>query len=272
MKRLLPFILLTPLAAYASGVLFQDDFETYAVGSPSGMGVNANGAGWGGQNQARTFYGIITDQQCHSGNRCFEFQYGASSDQWQQLGFSLPNIGEVWIQYWIRPSNIKHSTKSPINSKAIRLWNDNGYDDVGYLKMGGSFSNPKANGDDALLCEARKGGSDMAVRCQQGSNGIGNSVVPGGPYIARDQWTRVTFHFKAPSPADDDGIMDWWYNGKKAATNHRVPGYPSKGEPLFSYGYIMGWANTAWTGSGTATFKIDDVIFDTKPDAMQPLE
>lgn len=259
--------------------LFLDTLETHSTGAcDTVLSFSQNGIAWGGNR-----FCSVSSQLAHSGSKSLKFSYDASPDEWQELRFTLPDMPEIWIQYWIYPldgtegfgSRVMHQVSGNPNNKAIRLFNNGqtGYTDVNYLKMGASFSNPDGSGDDALVCEARNGqGGDMSVICQEGENGIGNNKRPAEVYIARGTWTRLTWHFKPPTSANNDGITDYWYNGALAAENHGVPGWPQSGQPLFSDGYLMGWANVAWAASGTTAFYLDDVMMDDKPDNMCPLD
>lgn len=247
-----------------SGLAFY--YENFATGDLSG---GEEGFAWKGYNGTQ----VVTNFG-HGDTNSLRFKFGpdasgedSSAEQRFDMGRS---VKEFWVEYWIYfpdgseadggASYYHRNDEGADNNKILRVWNI----DYGLAPKVGASTHPQADGNSYMINEYR-----------QGTWGSGN-YESGGEILVdnenenachRGSWNRLSFHVKLASVNNDDGVMEWWINGKKAYSNNELISYPPGGSEAnwLRNGYLMGWSNSGFTD--LTYIYIDDVSFyDTNPD------
>lgn len=232
-------------SAVSAAPFLQESFETGSLSA-----VSAAGFSWSGPNNTSVV------QKGVDGQYSLKFNYlagAAMSEQRFSLGAAYK---DVWIRFWTRvPTNFSHGSA---NNKFFALWMD------GYSSKGdGPTVVWESWGDGS-------GGSKLAVHYSEGAYVGAGSHIQTKPFVAvpgdRGKWMQVVMHVKAASvrttPINvssypylkSDGVVELWRRWQGQATFeklHEVTSAniapPAAGPAGWSFGYFMGWANSAYT-------------------------
>lgn len=198
------------------------------------------------------------------GNHSLRFRYPAGeawSEQRFDLGGSYP---EIWIQYWVRvPTNYSHGTSSPSNHKFLALWMD------GYSSKG---AGPTIAWE---FWGSGGGSSSLAFHYSEGNYELMGGHKQFTDFISvprdRGRWMEITIHAKASSRGrSSDGVIELWRRWEGESSDNRerlhritdaVLPYPSNGPNGWAAGYLMGWANAAY--SQETEWLIDHITIST---------
>lgn len=272
MRYLSPFIAFM-LAFFMSGAatsepLFFDSFESGDMSA-----TNEAGFDWARNNRTSvvTAEGVVysngekdvaipsgRDWNPWHGDHSLRFRYPAGSNMAEQrfeLGKAYP---EIWMSFWLKvPINFTHPSSSPSNQKLFRLYMD-GYSQAGEgSTIGMSF---RSNGE---------GGSNFFAKVSPGDFTVVGGDIGSSPFITvpddRGRWMNIVVHVKSESqPGRTDGIMEVWRKWEDENTytkTHDLENQPIKLDSTiggFSSGYLMGWANAAY--SKDTEFLVDQFV------------
>lgn len=257
----------------AAEVLASDSFESGDMSAPSHDGfswernnrtsiVSSTGVLWSnGSKDIDIPSG--RDWTAYDGENSLRFRYPARENMAEQR-FSLnESHPELWASFWLRvPANFYHQSG---NQKLFALWMD------GY----------SAHGDGSTITlEFRPDGSNEAGSSVFYANvGKGRSNITGGdigihPFITvpsdRGRWMNLVIRVVAESSEDEsDGILEVWRKWEDESSYTQTQDLdglpiriPSDGPNGFKKGYLMGWANGAY--SEDTEFLLDDFTLSTE--------
>lgn len=80
--------------------------------------------------------------------------------------------------------------------------------------------------------------------------------------LDRGKWMEIIIHIKIASPANNDGIIAVYKNGREFLSVTNLPNHSQNGFNYYEYGYLLGWANTGF--KERTVMYIDDVVFSTR--------
>lgn len=259
--------------SHAETVLI-DSFEDGDFSAPSGYGF-----GWGSANRTSIVSpeGVYSngnlsiakpsgrDWNAKDGDFSLRFRYPAGeamSEQRFQLGGAYPDI---WFQYWVRvPTNYTHGGSSPSNHKFFALWMDD-------------YSS-KGNGPTVAweFWGAGGGSSNLAFHYSDGGNTVMGGHKQYTDFISvpsdRGRWMEITIHIKASSSSSsNDGVIELWrrWEGQSASQRTQLHKTTSADLPIppggpngWAAGYLMGWANAAY--SQDTEWLLDRIVISTE--------
>ncbi len=266
--RLSLFLILTALlhiapVSVSAAELFSDSFESADV-----LKTNANGFSWatnsvkvslvtsthevwsGASSINRTKDNALDfpggNWVPKSGDYSMRYRYPAG-EAWSEQRFDL-GVPErdIWISYWVRvPVNFSYGPSGSPN-KFFSLWSD------GYSSKG--------EGSTVWLGFHRKNVADATIGFAYSDGGYktSNAYTQNVAFITtadRGRWMHMVMHYRNESdPGVSDGLAETYrrWDGETNYTKlHYVPNLPlrvSAGGPNgFKAGYILGWANAAYT-------------------------
>ena len=234
-----------------AGSIFHDDFESGNLST-----TNSDGFRWhtpnrtslvtGGPGANEVVYPRLIqvhddrDWSAQLGDISMRFRYPAGEPMSEQR-FSLGvHYEDIWVKYWIRvPVNFNHGS---LNNKFLSLWvGSGGYDTYGTVtwqtRPDGSGGARLVYQDGGVLSGERGATAFISYPSDQG------------------RWMEVVARVKAAtsSSAEDgiiqfyrrwDGDIEWEKIHEKLNANTWNPASGSQG---ISHGYLMGWANGAYT-------------------------
>lgn len=205
------------------------------------------------------------DWSAFHGQHSLRFRYPAGEAMAEQRFLLGGAYRDIWFQYWVRvPTNYSHGGSSPSNNKFFALWMDD-YSSKGsgptvaweFWGTGGGSSN--------LAFHYSEGGYNVMGGHKQYTDFIS---VPND----RGRWMEITIHIKASSSgSSSDGIIELWrrWDGESPdnrellhRTQDAVLPVPSGGPNGWAAGYLMGWANAAY--SETTEWLIDHITISTE--------
>jgi len=171
---------------------------------------------------------------------CLRFRFGpdaAGADSSAQQNFTMGrNLSELWLEYsiWV-PTNYAHRNDTgPDNNKFFRLWGDeyNSRNKVGLSSVPASPSQ--------LIFEAN--------RPEWGTVGVGviSGVATPAYGNVTGEWVRVRMHHKMVTAAQNDGVIELWFNNTKVIDTTNLPISYVSGQAYWNTGYFFGWANSGF--------------------------
>ena len=190
------------------------------------------------------------------------FRYPAGEAMAEQRFTLGAPRNELWIRYWIRvPVNFSFESGGTPN-KFFSIWFD-GYEGAG-------------DGSTVWLCMEKFNTNSASLWFTYTIGNYTGSTAPKQttPFIDvpadRERWMQIVFHVKAESsPGAGDGIIETyrrWDGDTSFSKLHEMLNAPLKiataGPNGFSAGYIMGWANAAYS-TDTEWLLDDFTISDT---------
>lgn len=195
-----------------------------------------------------------------SGDVSMRFAYPSGSNSWSEQRFRMESAHpEIWIRYWLKvPTNFKHSSNSPSNSKLFALWMD------GYSSKGAGptviweFWNDGSNG------------SNLAYHYSPGGYRTANSHKQQTQFIRypedQGRWMQIVMHVKAATGSSaNNGIIKLyrrWANEDSFSLLHKDTGAdiapPSGGPNGWKAGYFMGWSNPGYAEA--TEWLLDDLV------------
>lgn len=254
-----------PETPVGPGLLFLEDFESYAVGTNVG-GKNGPGTL---QYLSSFFSIVVSDDHAFSGTRSLRIDYPGEPDlsetSTRETRFLFwPNTDvanapdEVWVEMMVRvPDNYVHrNSAGSDNNKLFLICNS----------LPGSF---KSSTTRPLMLYEYQFGTETSSFARVGSAAGDTSVNPYGPVTdqvqeikgniftaaRRGQWLRLRWHFKVGI----NGIVDMWVDNTKVGQmpSDYVTSFPNSSEPqTINGGYFFGWANSGYTED--TNFYVDD--------------
>jgi len=177
---------------------------------------------------------------------------------------------DIWFRYWLRvPVNYDHVGANPTNRKFFALWMD------GY----------SAGGDGPTVAwefwdNGSNNGSNLAFHFGEGGYTVMGGHKQHTPFISypadRGRWMQIVLHIKAAtnSTSNDGVIQMWrrWENEGSFTKFHDIASAniaaPSGGPNGWKAGYIMGWANAAY--SQNTEWLMDDFTISDTPLIIAP--
>jgi hypothetical protein len=233
---------------------YETDFDTGAL-------VNENGFVWGGPTRTS-----VSTEEPRSGTHSLRMAYqaaAAGADSRTQQGFSLgQNLTEVWFEwYYYLPANYTiRSGESPSNNKWFRLWGD---DYNAGNKVGASTDFNASFSDNSRL------------RFEYIFNTYADGLIGFGPSgqqspatsfggAMKEAWTRVRMHLKMVTAAQNDGVMELWFDNTKVINFQNVPAKYDD-VPYWNQGYILGAANSGFTDQ-TVIYLDDFKVYESDPE------
>ncbi|WP_214660551.1 hypothetical protein [sulfur-oxidizing endosymbiont of Gigantopelta aegis] len=269
---------------------FKDSFESADMSS-----TDANGFKWSNLNRTsivtqhptegntvlfngKSIYNSVNDGRdwtAYSGDNSLRFYYKAGQAQSEQrfdLGSAYP---ELWLKFWVRvPQNFTFGPVSGPN-KFFSIWSD------GY--------SAKGDGSSVWLSMSRSKdgtGADLWFSYSAGGYKGSGGARQRLPFIStqdRGRWMQIVWHVKVESsPGASDGIVQTyrrWANETTYTKLHEalnaVIKVPDNNTPAgLKSGYILGWANAAYTENTEwllDDFEVSDKnLLDTTPDNPTP--
>jgi len=232
----------------------------YETNFDTGAFVNENGFVWGSSSRA-----TISTEEPRSGTHSLRMAYqaaapGANSNT--QQNFSLgQNLTEVWFEwYYYLPANYTTRNESPSNNKWFRLWGDT-YNAGN--KVGASTSYDAAFADNTKLRFEYTyfTYSDGAIGF--GPGGSQSSAVNFGGAM-KETWTRIRMHLKMVTAAENDGVMELWFDNTKVIDFQNVPAKYDD-VPYWNQGYILGAANSGFLDE-TVIYLDDFKVYESDPE------
>ncbi len=195
-----------------------------------------------------------------NGRHSLRFRYPAQDFMSEQrFGLSVAHP-ELWVKYWLRvPTNYKHTTITPSNSKLFAIWMD-AYSDkgVGATVIWEFWGNGS--------------GSELAFHYSKGGEiGHDGPHIQHVPFISEEdkgRWMQLIFHVKAASSFEaNDGVIQLWrrWEDEPAFTKYHelldadIGFADVKG---WRDGYLMGWSNSGYIEN--TEWLIDDIVFSDK--------
>lgn len=226
-------------------VLFSDDFESGSRSSPV----------WANSSPNVT---VSTDNP-RNGSYSLKFHYNAKPDGEDATAIQHFDLGgeytEVWIEYdFYLPDNFYHREQSgPENNKFFRLWDGSATTGDSDVLAGASFSRSRdgTSGESRMYVQWRGyddpvyTGQDRDQGSQEDPFFLISSDNPNG--IQRGSWAQIRWHIRlSSSDGVDDGVIRLYVNGQKVAYRENIDYHGAPGNSFFSYGYLMGWANSGY--------------------------
>ena len=236
--------------------LFDDDFESYAVGTEDQNGS----ALWTPGNGDGVF---ISTDQAHSGTRSLRFRFAESPGHiWAEQRFSFGQVlGEFWMEYWFHiPDNYFHREQNPDNNKFIYFWDS------------GPYTGGPAGQVNAMLSAEKRGTadgiSDLDFMWSNENTTVGGAAPEPswsdafGPADAG--WHQLRYHVAvASSSSANDGVFEFWWDGTLRISAYDIPLWDSS-DNGFQNGYLLGYDNSGFAEQ--TDFHIDEVkVYDTDP-------
>lgn len=200
-----------------------------------------------------------------SGQHSMRFRYPAG-ENWSEQRFDLGSAEkDVWISFWLRvPENFSYGPEGSPN-KFFSLWSD------GYSSKG--------NGSTVWLGFHRSNSADATIgfTYSDGGYSVSNAYQQHVPFITttdKGRWMHMMLHYRTESsPGARDGLGETyrkWAGDAEYTRLHYAPNLPIKlssgGPNGFKNGYILGWANAAYTRD--TEWLLDDFrVSDKRPDS-----
>lgn len=198
--------------------------------------------------------GANWDPHPEGGDVSLRFRYRAGEAMSEQRFHLGQAREELWLRYWIRvPDNFTHGSGNPSNNKFFFIWGDryNRTPEIGLTFW-------RSSQGSRLTYTVNAGGHRGDVEFIRSPDD-------------RGRWMEVALHLKTASgEGANDGVFRFWrrWHGDSSFTKYfdrndldlRVP----EGEsPGFLQGYIMGWANAAY--SEETEWLVDRFIVSLEP-------
>lgn len=234
----------------------------YSTDFDTGAFVNANGFVWGGSTRS-----TISTNQPRSGTHSLRMAYqaaAAGADSRTEQRFNLgQNLSEVWFEwYYYLPANYTiRSGESPNNNKWFRLWGD---DYSALNKVGASTSFDAAFDDNSKLRFEYIYKTYTGGGIGFGPSGQQSPAADFGGAM-KDAWTRVRMHLKMVTAAQNDGVMELWFDNTKAIDFQSVPAIYDSSKPYWNQGYVLGAANSGFTDE-TVIYLDDFKVYESDPE------
>lgn len=211
--------------------VMEDGFET------GDLTASQNGFRWHGSTRTS-----ISSSVARSGRNSLQFTYPAGiafSEQRFALG---GNYRDIWVSYdLLIPSNYYHG-EGGNNKGFLYLWSG----DYGSPTGPGLGPNFWPMGDGSSKASIYNWGPGMDVH--HGSGTCINGVIK---LSDRGKWIKIIAHYKYASSANNDGIVQIWkiYSDgtQEVACNLTNGPWYVAGAPGFDTGYLLGWANAAFS-------------------------
>lgn len=198
------------------------------------------------------------DWEPYRGENSLRFRYPSGSNMAEQQFSMEEGHPELWMSFWLKvPINFHHTSG---NQKLFRLWMD-AYEGEG-SKVGMEF---RPNGN---------GGSNFYLKLSDGNYSAVGGDTGTTEFIEtpRDlgRWMHIVFRVSSETaPGASDGIVEVWrswadqteYEKTHFLENQKIM-VPSDGPKGFKHGYLMGWANGAY--SKDTEFLIDNFTLSTE--------
>lgn len=204
------------------------------------------------------------DWSAFHGKHSLRFRYPAGQAMAEQRFRLGGAYRDIWFQYWVRvPTNYSHGGSNPSNHKFFALWMDD------YSSKG---SGPTVAWE---FWGTGGGSSNLAFHYSEGGYNVMGGHKQYTDFISvprdRGRWMEITIHVKASSSGrSSDGVIELWrrWDGESAdnrellhRTTNAVLPVPSGGPNGWAAGYLMGWANAAY--SQTTEWLIDHFTVST---------
>jgi hypothetical protein len=242
----------------AVNVLFRDGFES------GGFTTAQNGISW--TSKPWVFASTILPR---TGTRSAQFRQGDSKTGGELRFGGLPNLPEVYIQFWLyQPNGTETPSLGPRvsvpvdgkNDKFFRLWS--GTYASSLIKYGASTWG--AGGVGYIGSEFMINSAGTMLGMGQGGTGFQTSpklaAIGADAYVGR--WVQVRIRSKVASAANNNGVIQIWFNGALLVDKRNLPSYAAGGVGnFFQSGYLLGWANS--TFNPETNMFIDDVTIST---------
>lgn len=257
-----------PAPPVGPGLIFFDDFESYAVGSRP-IGGGANGFNWTGG----FFSIVVTDEQSFSGTRSVRFDYPGEpdlcEDSTRELQFELAPDGqtgydEIWIEYMVRvPDNFEHrSGCGGTNNKLLSMWAENYNNSAGDAEI--TIEWARATTTRSFLRQAVVTDPQRLADDQPTQQLIKGTIFDSS---MRGTWIRLRYHYRigGSDAVNDPTIVDIWRDNTKiceARPDYNMKAYPPENPPGLNYfrrAYMFGWSNSGFTED--TNFYVDDFKF-----------
>ena len=233
-------------------ILFSDSFES------GNLSAKQNGVSW-----ISSAYVDVASTIARSGSRAARFNQGTSKN-WSELRFGgLPDLGEVFIQYYLyMPSGKESPSVGPrvrvlggYNDKFFRLWGG-GYEEADGIKVGASIWGDASKQDGQL-------GTEYQYRPPSGAQwGMGQGIDGlTAPFVIdanRGRWIQMRIRATPATAANNDGVIQIWADGRLILSQTSVHNYGGSTAPKgYTAGYLLGYANNGFP-AGQVMY-IDDV-------------
>lgn len=201
-----------------------------------------------------------------TGNYSMRFRYAAGQAQSEQRFDLGTAMKDVWIRFWLRvPVNFAYGPVGSPN-KFFAIWSD-GYSNAG-------------DGSTVWLGMHRTNTADatLAYTYSNGGFTVSNAYAQYSPFITtadKGRWMHIVMHYKTEtSPGASDGQVqtyrrwdgDTYYTKLHQANNLPIK-LPASGPQGFKAGYILGWANAAYTDN-TEWILDDFAVADAMPSGI----
>lgn len=186
------------------------------------------------------------DWVAHSAEHSMRFRY-PKGEAWSEQRFDLGTpMKDIWIRFWLKvPVNFSYGPVGSPN-KFFALWSD-AYSSLGegstvFLGM------HRINDTDA----------DLAITHTPGGQNSSLAYTQNTPFITTSdagRWMQILWHVKAESSlGSSDGVIQTYrrWDGEESFTKLHESfdagiKLPPNGPNGFKAGYILGWANAAYT-------------------------
>lgn len=239
---------LTP-AAHAAP-LFTDSFE-----SGNFTASNSDGFRWASPNST-SIANKTTSHIPHDGDYSLRFTYPANAAWSEQRFYIGQPKDDIWFSFWLKvPTNFAHGSA---NNKLFAVWMD-------------EYS---ARGDGPTVVWESwgngSGGSNLAVHWSEGNYVAAGEHIQLKPFINattdRGKWMQIVLHVKAATrratPINNssypylrsDGVIEFWRRWEGQTTFEKLHDVqnaniapPTNGPKGWLSGYLMGWANAAYS-------------------------
>lgn len=244
-----------------TSVLFHDDFTSMDLSKKE------NGIYWGsGNHGSGEPKPVVTNECMYNGKPSLKFTFGggkSDDDAWSEQRINLPSLPEFWIEFRryypngkeavsVGPKWIHRNAPGSDNNKFMVFWGGN-YGS--YTTSVGISTLEDGAGHDIFYPTI---GSNQGMAA--GQHGL-PSVSPQDDSTL-GQWVNVKVHVKCATPANNDGVLQFWEDNVLKMDNRALPIYPKDGiGNAFTEGYLMGWSNTGFeqtTYCYIADFKLND--------------
>ena len=254
-----------------AAILLEDSFESKNMSTTT----KSDGFNWEGNNRTSlvmldsvddsvavfnngSIYNIQpgNDWKAKNGDISMRFRYPANEAMAEQRFNIGASYSDIWIRYWLRvPVNFYYP--SGTNNKFFSVWT-NTYEGIGATTTW--EMRPTGGGGCNIYFKYSQNGGIVGGDLQQ-QNFIS---VPND----RGRWMQIVLRVKlASSPSSHDGIIQTyrrWDGEAEFVKLHELltaNNYPSAPPIGLSHGYIMGWANAAY--SQDTEWLLDDFTIST---------
>ncbi|MDQ8167715.1 MAG: hypothetical protein P3C09_08150, partial [Gemmatimonadota bacterium] len=239
-------------------VLFADGFES------GDFTTTQNGVRW-----TSTPWVFASTAFPRTGSRSAQYRQGDSKTGGELRFGGLPRLSEVYLEFYLyQPSgqenpSIGTAVRVPVdgeNDKFFRLWSG-AYGSTAF-KYGASTWGSAGVG--MLGTEFTRNAGDRVVGMGEGGSAYQQS--PKYPTIGSaallGRWVRVRIRAKVASAANNDGIIQIWFDGTQVINKTNLPSYAWNGVGnYFEAGYLLGWANSGFAPG--VNMYVDDVTIST---------